>query len=434
MRKLITILALAALVAACRKHETAAPAATSSSAATTSSAATPAAATATAPGAIGRDAQDLLALTTGAVVVQKPQTIDRNGEAWLLFDEDDRSGWCSNDSARTSGVLELAHRTLIKMLVFDLKMVEQDGRIPKDVVIEMSDTSATAGFKPILATTIPQKQEDGIQYATTADVPGRWLRFTVNGNYGGGGTPTQIMELRGYGKVLSNEPMPNVTGTYETDRAGTFHLKQDGASVTGCYDFGNEPLIGGMEGRLLKFEWSGKDSPTARGPAIMIFSGNGALFGGWWQASAEQPHLDAFEGKKTSDQPGDCPQWKAPEDALAKQIKETGRVRLYGINFDSDSDQIRGESKPTLDQVAAMLKQNAGWKITIEGHTDNTSTPEHNQQLSERRATAVKNYLTGAGIDAARLSATGFGATKPVATNDTPLGRAENRRVELVKG
>jgi outer membrane protein OmpA-like peptidoglycan-associated protein len=166
----------------------------------------------------------------------------------------------------------------------------------------------------------------------------------------------------------------------------------------------------------------------------MTFSGAGNMFGGWWRAAAENPHLDPFEGKRISADPGDCPQWKAPEDAMAKEIKDTGRVRLYGINFDSDSDQIRSESKPTLDQVAAMLKANAAWKITIEGHTDNTSTPEHNQQLSERRANSVKSYLTGAGIDAARLTAAGLGSTKPVATNETPLGRAENRRVELVKG
>lgn len=429
MRKLLVFVAVTAALAACRKHEAPAPTATAPPPAQ----APAAAATTTAPGAIGHDAQDLLALTTGAVIVQKAQAADANGEAWYMFDEDGATGWCSTDDKPTSAVLELPHRALLKTLQFDLKNIEQDGRVPKDVVVEMSDTGATDGFKPILTTSIPRKQEDGVQYATTADVPGRWLRLTVNNNYNNGG-PTQIMELRGYGQVLSTDPMPNVTGTYDSERAGKFHLKQDGASVTGCYDLGAAPLIGGMDGRLLKFEWRGTESATARGPAIMIFSGAGNLFGGWWRADAEHPHLDAFEGKRVSADPGDCPQWKAPEDALAKEIKDTGRVRLYGINFDSDSDQIRPESKPTLDQVAAMLKQNAGWKITIEGHTDNTSTPEHNQQLSERRANAVKSYLTGADIDAARLTASGLGSTKPVATNETPLGRAENRRVELVKG
>lgn len=122
-----------------------------------------------------------------------------------------------------------------------------------------------------------------------------------------------------------------------------------------------------------------------------------------------------------------------------------GRIRLdsgsgncafpfrTGINFDSDADTIRAELRPTLDRIVAKLKANADLNITIEGHTDSTSTPEHNQQLSERRAMAVKQHLTTAGIQADRLEATGFGATKPVATNSTPLGRAANRRVELVK-
>jgi OmpA-OmpF porin, OOP family len=143
--------------------------------------------------------------------------------------------------------------------------------------------------------------------------------------------------------------------------------------------------------------------------------------------------MDAFEAKKKSDSPGSCPQWKGTGDELASELKETGRVRLYGIDFDSDADTIRDESKPTLDRVVAILKASADLKITIEGHTDSTSTPEHNQQLSQRRATAVKQYLTTARIQADRLEAAGFGATKPVATNATPLGRAANRRVELVK-
>lgn len=71
--------------------------------------------------------------------------------------------------------------------------------------------------------------------------------------------------------------------------------------------------------------------------------------------------------------------------------------------------------------------------ITIAGHTDSTSTAEHNQQLSERRAASVKNYIQGAGIDQSRLKTVGYGASQPLASNETELGRAQNRRVELLK-
>jgi Outer membrane protein and related peptidoglycan-associated (lipo)proteins len=81
-----------------------------------------------------------------------------------------------------------------------------------------------------------------------------------------------------------------------------------------------------------------------------------------------------------------------------------------------------------------LLKQHPDWTLTIEGHTDSTATPEHNAQLSAKRAEAVKAWLVSAGTGAARLTSQGLGATKPIATNDSALGRASNRRVELVRG
>jgi len=69
------------------------------------------------------------------------------------------------------------------------------------------------------------------------------------------------------------------------------------------------------------------------------------------------PTLTPFEGRKTSDDPGSCPDWKAPEDALGRELKQSGRVTLYGINFDSDSDHLRDESKPTLDAVVPCSRR-----------------------------------------------------------------------------
>jgi outer membrane protein OmpA-like peptidoglycan-associated protein len=118
-------------------------------------------------------------------------------------------------------------------------------------------------------------------------------------------------------------------------------------------------------------------------------------------------------------------------DALAAK----GRVSTQGIYFDTGSDRVRPESSPTLKEIGAMLQEHADLKLLIEGHTDNSGSPEANQALSEKRAAAVRQALIGNyGIDAARLSAKGLGAAKPVAPNDTPEGRQNNRRVELVKG
>jgi outer membrane protein OmpA-like peptidoglycan-associated protein len=87
-----------------------------------------------------------------------------------------------------------------------------------------------------------------------------------------------------------------------------------------------------------------------------------------------------------------------------------------------------------LKEIGEMLQQHADLKLTIEGHTDNTGTAAGNQALSEKRAASVREYLIdNYQVDAARLKSAGFGATKPVSPNDTPEGRQNNRRVELVK-
>jgi outer membrane protein OmpA-like peptidoglycan-associated protein len=119
---------------------------------------------------------------------------------------------------------------------------------------------------------------------------------------------------------------------------------------------------------------------------------------------------------------------------LYDAITEKGRVSTQGIYFDTGSDQIRPESAPTLKEIAGMLADHADLKLTIEGHTDNVGSATSNQSLSEKRAAAVRQQLIDQySIDGSRLTAKGLGATKPVGSNETPEGRQNNRRVELVK-
>ena len=119
---------------------------------------------------------------------------------------------------------------------------------------------------------------------------------------------------------------------------------------------------------------------------------------------------------------------------LYDAIAEKGRVATQGIYFDTGSDRIRPESAPTLKEIGEMLKEHADLKLAIEGHTDNVGNAGSNQTLSEKRAEAVRQELISRyGIDAARLTAKGLGAAKPVGPNDTAEGRQNNRRVELVK-
>src|SRR4029077_8226459 len=102
-----------------------------------------------------------------------------------------------------------------------------------------------------------------------------------------------------------------------------------------------------------------------------------------------------------------------------------GRVRLYGINFDVDSDRLRADAKPAIDQLIAALKSHPEWKVSIEGHTDSTGKAAHNLERSQLRAKAVKAPRVAGGVGDARLTTTGLGQTKPLASNETEAGRAQ---------
>ena len=119
---------------------------------------------------------------------------------------------------------------------------------------------------------------------------------------------------------------------------------------------------------------------------------------------------------------------------FSKVLMSSGRYVIRGILFDTDSDRIKPESAPVVKMIAKGLEANPALKLLIEGHTDSTGDAGHNLDLSKKRAEALKSVLVAQfKIDASRLTTAGLGATKPVDTNDTPQGRAQNRRVELVK-
>ncbi len=119
---------------------------------------------------------------------------------------------------------------------------------------------------------------------------------------------------------------------------------------------------------------------------------------------------------------------------LYDDLAEKGRVSTQGILFGVNSANIRPESTPTLEEIAEMLQEHPDLRIAIEGHTDSTGDEDRNLELSQRRAFAVRTLLIESfGIEAGRLKAAGFGESRPVDENDTPEGRQNNRRVELVK-
>jgi OmpA-OmpF porin, OOP family len=111
-----------------------------------------------------------------------------------------------------------------------------------------------------------------------------------------------------------------------------------------------------------------------------------------------------------------------------------GKLVTYGITFDVNSDKVKAESYGTLKDIASVLKDNPDVKVKIIGHTDGDGDAAKNLDLSKRRAASVKKELTSTfGIDGSRMETDGKGKTEPIAPNDTPANKAQNRRVEFIK-
>ena len=109
----------------------------------------------------------------------------------------------------------------------------------------------------------------------------------------------------------------------------------------------------------------------------------------------------------------------------------TGAPDLGAVHFDTDKATLTPEGQATLTRAAEYLKQNPNAHMRIEGYTDSTGTEPHNADLSTQRAQAAGDFLVAKGIDKSRLTGAGFADAKPVDTNATAAGKADNRRVEI---
>lgn len=116
---------------------------------------------------------------------------------------------------------------------------------------------------------------------------------------------------------------------------------------------------------------------------------------------------------------------------LKNRISMEQDFTLSGVQFEIGSANLTPDAQKTLDEVAVAMQNSPQVKVEIDGHTDNTGTLDLNNRLSLQRAESVKKYLVSKGVDEQRMTTKGFGPSKPLATNDTPEGRAENRRIEF---
>jgi outer membrane protein OmpA-like peptidoglycan-associated protein len=118
-------------------------------------------------------------------------------------------------------------------------------------------------------------------------------------------------------------------------------------------------------------------------------------------------------------------------DEVPPELEELAGI-MEGINFDTDKDTIKSDSRPRLDNAVTVMKKYPDIRIRIVGHTDTQGSYRHNIDLSKRRAKSVKQYMVDNGIDDSRIETQGVGPDQPVDTNDTTEGRARNRRIEFL--
>lgn len=153
-------------------------------------------------------------------------------------------------------------------------------------------------------------------------------------------------------------------------------------------------------------------------------------------AKKTDPSKMDCDGDGLTDDVDKCPCTKGPAEndgcpIVEKEQQKTLDFAIKNLEFEWDKAIIEDTSKPYLDNLATLLMEKSDWKLYIAGHTDNSGTEEYNFKLSKERAFAVRDYLKKRGIDPDRIRVEYFGEYMPIDTNDTPEGRARNRRVEM---
>jgi outer membrane protein OmpA-like peptidoglycan-associated protein len=330
-----------------------------------------------------------------------------------------------------------------------------------------SAASASSGAKPAAAGGAPAAQPE-MKSNKIEFVPGeRTVYFDDNSDWVDGEPPPHwkvrdgTVELRSGGGVnelyaaqdvhlTSASVVIPVNFTFELVWSGggqmTFHfrdkMEQDVLVVM---------VRGEDSGMEANVDVNAMDGPLGHG-GIMVDTSKPVTFALWAQQGRVRAYL---EGQRVVDanqvmfgpmdhllvdyagyRPNSMRSVRIAESApdFSTVINASGKFVTHGINFDTDSDHLKPESSAVLKQVAAGLAKNPNLKLEIDGYTDSVGNDAHNLDLSKRRALAVQTVLASQfGIDPGRLSSNGFGASKPIGSNDTPEGRADNRRVEFLK-
>jgi outer membrane protein OmpA-like peptidoglycan-associated protein len=301
-----------------------------------------------------------------------------------------------------------------------------DGTATKELGIDVGP-AFTGPWTEVAALTLAQGK--ALQAFPLSTANARYVRLRLVSNYG---DPNYLalddVHLLGKRSVAENG---DLTGFY-VGQLGEAMIKQTGSVVTGCSNEGQFRFEGTVEDGVVFGTWRRMDGEAMLGSGPIVFARTveGDVSGALGDESTDGGRAIRWDGIRQAEGGFDCDEQPGPAvDPMEAGLK-TGRLKVYGITFDTAKDTIKPESTPTLESLAKALKAGGG-QYTIDGHTDSQGADDYNQGLSERRAASVKAWLVAHGIPDASLTTAGFGESAPIQPNDTPGGRAANRRIEV---
>jgi len=348
--------------------------------------------------------------------------------AWHLSDGDERVGWCSPQGTPLGSTFVWDLDTVWDLKAFAISTKNmQEGGYPgisaKSVELYLGEGGPWKKVGTFQIGRLERKE-----FPLPAGSRGKQVKLVVTGNHGNA-EYTEIAEIDLFGVRTAPAAPVRIAGNYQTNY-GPMRFVQEGEEVYGCYDWAERAEVWGtVTGRNARVVWVEEGEGRARqGTATFAVAPDGGqLWGVWFEGGSLQGE---WAGPRAGDDEGPkcTPRKKGQVEA---SLRKQGRAVLYGIRFDSNSDVPRPESEATLDEVAAVLRQDAALRLLVEGHTDSTNTDAYNLDLSERRSRSVVAALAKRGVAPGQLQAKGFGRSRPVADNATAQGRALNRRVEV---
>lgn len=376
----------------------------------------------------------------GAVLVRS----DPEG-AWDVLDEHAGTSWSRDDAQpepTAEAVIELAARARISGVRLTLDDY-WEVRLPNEIVIELGDR-AEGPFREIarlaMPATLPETGDEPFRgdVAAAPGAEGRYVRVRLIGRRGG---PEEALgpflsDVAVHGTfVAAPERDARLVGSWNGGwLLGTFEVIEERGRLRACFSRDGRDADVVVDGRAMQLRWRTEEG--GQGLAVLVRAPDGWLqgFTQTWDASGAggdpgSLHVDPLErAEPICARVAEAP---PPGARLEAELGEARRARLYGILFDFASATPRPESAAVLDELAAVLARHPDWQITVEGHTDAIGDDTSNQALSERRAAAVVEALASRGVDRARVTSAGLGESRPVTSNDTAPGRAQNRRVEI---